>query len=238
MKKEIGLLYTPENRNLVRQSLKWQTRRLIKLPDWAATVKPWTGGCQAFNVDETGMAFVKSPYGMPQNDWEGGVSYYLKEPVQIIHPGDNGKMLVKWTDDGTTAWVNVTTDDILKIDDRSKGWETPTTAMFMLKSFARTWLPGVKVWPERLGDMPAEDAIAEGIELDPAVVVTPGDFDEMKSWEFSQVWRDYLNGGHDLFPVQSYASLWNSINAKKSPWSPDTWVWCVEHKSPTTETKP
>lgn len=241
--KKIGLLFTPKNRALVRAGLKTQTRRLMKpQPEqwdvigerekaWAFKLKD--GNYQDIECDGLGRVAACCPYGNPHVE---PVEYCVKEPVQIIHPGDNGKMLVKWLDDGTSAWVNVTTDDLLKIDKRSKGWESPTTSMFMLRSFARNWLPGVRTWPERLGDLSAADAIAEGIEFNPDI--SPENrADIMSAPVEARYFRDYLNGGYDLTPVQSYASLWQSINGQGS-WDPRRWVWCVEWQAPTGEGVP
>lgn len=85
-------------------------------------------------------------------------------------------------------------------------------------------LKGISVHPERLGDISPEGAIAEGIELDPDVV--DGSPYEKYKWVYAQVWRDYLNGGYGLTPVQSYVSLWQSIHGEDA-WDPRQWVWVV-----------
>jgi hypothetical protein len=78
-------------------------------------------------------------------------------------------------------------------------------------------ITGVRV--ERLQDISEADAIAEGIEPD-------GDF-----------WKHY--GPHPLkdlgenvahaYPVNSFRSLWHSINGPES-WAANPWVWVVEFK--------
>lgn len=242
--KEIGLLFTPENRELVRAGTKVQTRRLMKLPEWVEMVKPWTGGAQGFSADESGMTFIKSPYGMPQNDWEGKTRYYMKEPVQVldIGPGpapSHVQATVLYPDDGAEATVSITHPDYQKLVSRAD-WRKPSSSLFMLRSFARTWLPGVRTWPERLGDMSAEDAVAEGIECDPALAETNPVAHHFAALgpqilRDTKCWRDYLNGGYDLTPLQSYASLWNSINGKTHPWAPNLWTWAVEWQPPATD---
>ena len=238
--KEIGILFTAENLRLVAQGRKIQTRRLMKLPEWAVTVKPWSQGCQAFNADGDGMAFIRSPYGMPQNDWEGKVSYYLKEAVRVTalwdsreSGTDHGMALIQYPNDISDDIVEcqqhkvlLAPGDLHKLVSR-RNWRETSTPLFMLKSFARHWVDGVRTWPEKLGDMSAEDAIAEGIEQDPlhARVGMVGSCE-------ANYWRDYLNGGYDLSPVQSYASLWNSINGKSHPWDADLWTWAVEWLAP------
>ena len=54
----------------------------------------------------------------------------------------------------------------LKINNRKTGLYSKQNARFMLKSFARYWVEIVDVKLERLLDITAEAAIAEGIEYD------------------------------------------------------------------------
>jgi|GEM_PF-6125299 len=231
--KEIRLLYTPFNRFLVRAGLKTQTRRLQGLKDIAADqvyfdhlTNSW-----AFFLRGALVARKACPFGNPN---AGEVQYHMKEPVMVLalpeNAGANMHAHIQYPDTGDCAVVTITPADFKKLVERVN-WRKPSTSMFMLKAFARTRMQGVRTWPEQLGAMSEDDAIAEGIELDPAVVVTAGDMVEAQSWAYSRVWRDYLNGGYDLFPVESYASLWDSINGAGS-WQAGTWVWCVEHSTP------
>ena len=89
-------------------------------------------------------------------------------------------------------------------------------------------LKGISVEPEQLGAITPEGAIDEGIELDPDVVIDPSDVHERLTWANSQTWRDYLNGGYDLFPIQSYISLWASIHGH---WDPRQWVWVIRFEN-------
>lgn len=205
--KEIGLLFTPENRDLVRRKLKWQTRRKMNFND-----------------------SKRRPYGWPHGE---ETRYYVKEPVQIVGIYDGVPSSPSpWVeliylddgDDPTIQATEITGDDYHKLLAR-QDWRKPSSSMFMLKSFARTWMLGVRTWREKLGDISAEDAIAEGIELDPS-----RRNDELfEPISYLCGWRDYLNGGYDLTPVQSYASLWQSIHGEGS-WDPDEVVWVVEWK--------
>jgi hypothetical protein len=260
--KKIGLLFTPENRALVRAGLKSQTRRGMKLQpsvtlvfgrELAPGVDPYfrvswgnflnNKPCFSGNVENFPEFAAKyCPYGNPHVE---PCTYYLKEPVRITALWDSresntehGMAMIQYTDDipddiieCQQHKVKLAPGDMHKLVSR-KDWHKPSSSMFMLQSFARTWLPCVRTWPERLGDMSAADAIAEGIELDPDC--NRGDGWALMNWADHAVWRDYLSGGYDLTPVQSYASLWESINGKGS-WNPDKWVWCVEWQSPTGE---
>jgi hypothetical protein len=175
---------------------------------------------------------------MPQNDWEGKITYYLKEPVRVTALWDSresntkyGMAMIQYSDDEPDDIVECNQHKVLlapgdfnKLVSR-KDWRKPSTAMFMLKSFARTWLPGQRTWPEKLGDITALDAIAEGIEMDPGIDPDIPERDRPRLYGDYSVWRDYINGGYDLFPVQSYASLWTTINGG---WNPEQWVWAIE----------
>jgi hypothetical protein len=237
--KEIGLLFTPENRDLVRRGLKTETRRAINIPASPNGLGRVIDGIQVgsvtniipFLLGSPGLwdvqfwldnpAIVKSPYGNPQSE---PVRYYVKEPVQIvsINDGVEGSPLL-WVeliylDDGKDSTVQaceISWEDHMRLMAR-KDWRKPSTSLFMLKSFARTWLTGKRVWPEQLGKMSEWSLLAEGIEREPSDNGFP-----------PNVWRDYLNGGYDLSMMQSYASLWDSINGKGS-WHPDKWVWAVQ----------
>jgi hypothetical protein len=186
---------------------------------WAFKLK--NGRHQDIERDGVGRVAECCPYGNPKSN---PVSYYMKEPVQILDlwgRDDVGFIAtIKYPDDVETleSEVDISIDDFCKIKGR-KDWRKTSSSLFMLRSFARTWLPGVRTWPEQLGQMSDTDAIAEGIERDPDNTTR-------------SIWRDYLNGGYDLDPLQSYASLWNSINGKSHPWHPDLWTWAVEWKPP------
>ena len=194
--KEVGLLFTPLNRTLVRSGHKTQTRRLIKGNPEEPQRYCWFG----------------HPPDLPAR-------YYVKEPVQVLALYDGDPESGPWAeiiylDDGAKAKatsVQITVKDSEKLHTR-KDWRQPSTSLFMLKSFARTWLDGVRVWPERLGDMSVADADAE------AVSKFDGLLDEREicklairrnlPLEDSRVW---------------YAAIWNSINPK-NPWRSDLWT--------------
>lgn len=78
-------------------------------------------------------------------------------------------------------------------------------------------IAGVRV--ERLNDCSEEDAVAEGIEHNPALdPIGPS------KWRFYG--RPHTGTS---CPVDSYCSLWESINGAGS-WKADPWVWVVEFR--------
>lgn len=254
--KDIRLLFTKENRAAVRDRIKSQTRRVDpKLDEFIArivggkdvelfpTLTPdnewvfWVG--EPVTEYKTALAYPKGSHvglrsrqGCPQRE---PVRYWLREPVRVLELEDFADGVtpslayVEYLDCGSRKYQCITESDAKKLMNGPWLSHRSTHPRFMFKSFTRTWLQGVRVWPERLGDISPEDAIAEGIDLDPDVVIEPFDVRERNTWAHSSVWRDYLSGGYDLSPTQSHASLWESINGAGS-WDPKRWVWAVAFK--------
>jgi len=248
--KEIPLLLTPDSldsRSAMKAGIKTETRWAMKpQPDYrtgnmafSAEYVGWTPVSKLGDIGILDPKLHKSPYSCPQ---KSPVRYWVKEPVEVFQFWDyqesesqHGGALVIYPDDLSRSLVQLSPDDVEKLR-RRKDYRRPTTSMHMLKAFTRTWLRGKSVHPERLGDITAEGAIAEGIEVDPemsGVEDYKGDLferqlilDRRKVLAYSPVWRDYLNGGYDLDPVQSYVSLWQSIHGP-DPWDPQRWVWVV-----------
>lgn len=247
--KETPLLFTPDNRAVVRAGIKTETRRLMKevinvehsgklLGSWPLSgFRHLEGDSALFDIqdaaDNSSTCWFKSPYGIPQHS---PVRYWMREPVQVtgLYEGVTTSPLpwveLIYRDDGIDSTVQATE---ISVDDAQtllarEDYKRPTTSLHMLKAFARTWVRGVKVWPEQLGDITAEGAISEGIEAgyEP---VSSAKADSTKShreaYRHCRIWRDYINGGHELMPIESFKSLWISINGH---WDPEMWVWVIQ----------
>ena len=81
---------------------------------------------------------------------------------------------------------------------------------------------------ERVQDISAEDAIAEGIESEHQWDGKPPFAHDMGMW-----YRDYSKKEDVKIndPVYSFQTLWDSLNAKRGfGWSMNPWVWVVEFK--------
>lgn len=90
-------------------------------------------------------------------------------------------------------------------------------SIFMPRAASRITITVTGVRVERLQDISEQDAIAEGIDYGL-------DF-------YSTVYRDYSSPDKWFFKaVDSYRTLWDSINGKKegATWSDNPWVWVVE----------
>lgn len=242
--KEIPLLFTSANRDLVRRGLKTETRREMKkqphfgkemggnpaalLSGAIPMLRGKYGYVQLTNGDEFGP--MRSPYGCPQQEL---VIYWMREPVQILQVWDhresqteNGQALVGYLDSEDTRLIDLDLGDMIKIHAR-KDWRRPTTAMHMLKSFARTWLPGVRVWPEQLGEMSEESALAEAV---PTYLGAQEVHDGLLFWNGDPIpeWSNSDNGDTLL---EGYQDIWESINGPGS-WDPEKWVWAIKFEKP------
>ncbi len=104
--------------------------------------------------------------------------------------------------------------------------ETWRPSIHMPKNFARIWLSISGIRVERLQDINASDAIAEGIE-------------ELKPWPEvpdRRIFKTYHAKGTNHFsedasfdPVFSFFSLWISINGSDSVLN-NPWVWVIEYE--------
>jgi hypothetical protein len=91
---------------------------------------------------------------------------------------------------------------------------------FMPKWAARIRLEITGIRVERLQDITEEDAKAEGIEF--ADTALDG-----------RLYRDYSckKLSFTSSPIESYQSLWDSINTKRGfGWTTNPWVWVIEFK--------
>lgn len=90
---------------------------------------------------------------------------------------------------------------------------------------SRIQLEIVSVRAERLNDISADDAIAEGIEVDP------------EPWDQTIAFKNYADSGWipkwaehwETAEIESFKSLWESINGEGS-WNENPWVWAIEFK--------
>ena len=92
-------------------------------------------------------------------------------------------------------------------------YEKKVPSIYMPKNAARIFLKVTNVRCEKLQDISEGDSISEGVEL----------FD-------SNLYKDYedkKSPGLGKARV-SFATLWDSINAKKHPWESNPWVWVYD----------
>jgi hypothetical protein len=89
-------------------------------------------------------------------------------------------------------------------------------SIFMPRSASRITLEITDIRVERLQDISEEDAIAEGIMYE----------DHYSRRYFDSLAEDYSYKS----PIDSYQSLWDSINGDKHPWESNCWVWVISFR--------
>lgn len=145
---------------------------------------------------------------------------YLTEPTQIFDHLIND--LCVWV---AYEWNKpdkihhqITEDDKTKIESRKTGIKSRQIARFMLKSFARYWVEITDVRIERLLDITAEAAIAEGIKY-------------IKRPELAcPVYLDYIRNEYIFAdPKDSYISEIEMLHGKAIAGS-NPWLWVYKFK--------
>ena len=215
--KERPILFTPENTRRIISGEKVQTRRVLKQqpPTSCAylTQQEHPLGMRVWGFTDGGtldpawwpwieneQAWLRCPYGVP------GDRLYIKEGIvkhaSIPH-------LVGYRLDGCKV---------------TESWEKHLTAMFMPKWAARYWLEITNIKVERVQDITAEDALAEGISK--TDYWKPKEVDgkpfEEKWWDDYEFWQRY--------PQIAFKNLWDSINKKKHSWDSNPWCWCISFR--------
>lgn len=104
-------------------------------------------------------------------------------------------------------------------------------SIFMPRAACRITLKITNIRAEKLKDISQADAIAEGIEPNwiGDLKKGPNGFGG-QGWTPENGWFHYLNSvdGEEAYtPVESYQSLWESMNGRGS-WHLNLWVWVIE----------
>lgn len=245
--KERPILFSSPMVRAILDGRKTQTRRIIKTQpsDTAEEVFGWFGEDAPSNLrvaergvyerSKSGLRFVaKCPYGKTED------RLWVRETwVEILHTSPasdepievtNGDRLIEhatrnpdggWYYDGRVVCYRATSDiefcdgdgfsadsGMADSDDIPK-WK-PSIHMPRWASRITLEITGVRV--ERLQDISEADAIAEGIE----------------SRDDLYRFRNYaLDGSWCISAIDSYRSLWGSINGPGS-WDANPFVWVVE----------
>lgn len=209
MKERPILMSAPMVRALL-DGTKTQTRRLLKIQP-LDTLKmlpgcPNTWVCLRQRNPSKGHLFT-CRHGIP------GDRLWVKETwgVHKDFPWAEG---TKFMDIGR-GWIGYRADESGCPPSLIKKWRP---SIHMPRTLSRITLEITDVRCQRLQDITEEDAIAEGIER----VTSIGPCRAM-------AWRDYSGGPGFFSPIDSYRSLWGSLNAKQ-PWTSNPWVWALTVK--------
>ncbi|MBE2178907.1 MAG: hypothetical protein IAE97_00340 [Chthoniobacterales bacterium] len=223
-------LFQPEMRRANRDGRKRQTRRIVRLPKapglefrfdgaWkdGGPGSPFEAGeylhmqfrCLADGPDGWGMETfdrVFCPLALP------GDLRYMREP--LIRIGG-----FAWYADDETPAFSLTTGQHIKWR-----WRRDYLPHMFMPAEAARWFARIgNIRVERLQDINGQDAIAEGIESFRRDVSTHATV---------TTFRDYLTGATDRAAIQSFQTLWQSINGPDS-WQENRWVWVIGYSEVT-----
>lgn len=216
-----SISFTDEMAARVRAKLKWQTRRGLKHRVDANGVVQLPDG--PLNVLDPEL-LERSPYGVPGDQlWVRETHYRFGhwEPKTTASK-KTGRLGYRFVADSTEtrfeapegARVSPPRTD----DEREKPQWYKRLARFMPRTSSRTLLEVASTRVERLNAITEEDAKAEGVEVKATI-----------SGGIPYYWMNYETAddpGSCRSAVESFASLWRSINGADS-WGPN-WVWVVE----------
>lgn len=240
--KERPILMTPENAQKCHEGTKTQTRRVLKRQPWEGMgsidgpafyhpteVDKKTGqeypGKEVFGVyDADGEWGCVCQFGRPGDRlWVRESIYidhfdYVKGPLPKEKPSLDDGMLI-YRGEGTCC------EQFGECDCGGAGapWRP---SLYMPRWACRTVLEITEVRVERLQEISEEDAIAEGVTCLGGV---NGTYDRD---DFSGCWTNYSNTETAAYwnsPIDSYHSLWDSINGVGS-WALNPWVWVIEFR--------
>lgn len=211
MKKESPILFSTEMVRAILSGKKTQTRRIMTpIPEHrknfegkGGVIGTWFNG---WNLDH------------PQFD--------IKDIIKHSRYGGPGDLL--WVRE---AWAHASIGRMVKSSGKKvivykadnhdlKYYPKWKPSIHLKKIHSRIWLHVTNIRIERLNDISAVDAIAEGIE--------ECEWDEVNNVPTYRLY-DFKNAVTPDGPVESYRSLWQSINGKNS-WNENPWVWIIEFK--------
>lgn len=198
---------------------KTQTRRVVSPKSFAGK---WLADCErigergdsAFDGGLPGACeFVADPGNYPP--YFPGLRLWVKETT-IIAPKGFGDAFVPDAPrdkEGERRVVQYLATHPDREAANDFGCTKATPSIFMPRWAARISLDVTSVRVERLQEITAQDALAEGVPLN-----IPAD-----------MCRD---------PVAEFVNLWDRINEKRAPWDSNPFVWVISFKRTATEQQP
>lgn len=236
--RERGILFQPSMALATYTEIKTQTRRAVKFPHmnplgrWepaliggpngGRTAKGETIPLQAAIWHTRTGDSLMSPYGQP------GDRLWVREAWQYAGWTDDGypwvryraggeKRLIErgipeeWSERLVNIWTELSREENYEIDNTAadRRWRT---SLHMPRWASRTTLEITGIRVQRLQEITADDAMAEGI-----VRLPDGGYaadTEGRHYHATSAWH-------------SYASLWEFINGPGS-WEANPWVWVIE----------
>lgn len=196
--------FKPELRQANREGRKTETRRIIPKLDGSPAIVAYEEGYSLYGHDPIPFDELGTlcPHG------QSGDIRVMPEPLTELH--------------GYALYADDKEPVISLITGLPLRWRWRTkllTSQFMPVEAGRLVVEYNDIRAERLHDITAESAIAEGIAPISGTNGKPG-------------WKNYADPhGAYYDPISSYRSLWESINAKRGfPWSANSWVWVISYQ--------
>lgn len=189
---------------------KTQTRRLIT-KDWVRTLYP---GADHLFAAALGMC----PYGQAGDKLWVRETFAVDSSLDALAPSD----LAAGVD--VEYLANMARRKPGRSFDRGK----TRVSIHMTRELSRIRLELTDVRIERVSDISADDARAEGL----AKITKDGG----RTWKYGLPDRDGWPGTDDhgwpwheweVDPRRAFAKLWDQINIDRAPWSASPWVWCL-----------
>lgn len=232
MTAERGILFKDRLVRAILEGRKTQTRRLVKPQPPAEGWNPVVGrynptiirrgmeapGPEVFGASDEDIGRV-CPYG------ETGGRLWVREawmhlPVEEAgHLRNLGMALNPSTPfEGVVYRADCYEPAFTKLAEAGRRWKP---SIHLARRDARLLLDVVNVRVERLQDITAEDAIAEGLEQVPGI-----------GEEWTPTWRGAPPSNSFEDPRRAFETLWDGINGARpgASWNGNPWVWAVTFK--------
>lgn len=258
---ERPILFSGEMVRAILDGRKTQTRRIMKPqpPDWGRLWRGWSLGSEHFFFEfdcdtEGGRRWpayyergVCCPFGVPGNLLWVRETYAIETNLgfrESFSPPFSDNRPIRWTvdEDGNEAWEQChyrATDPapLLSYDDREDPGVRWSPSIHMPRWASRITLRITDVRAERLTEISAEDAKAEGLKAitKDGKLVKFGipDSDGLPGTDdFGWPWDEWC-----VDPRDAFRTIWESIHGKNS-WTQNPWVWVVSFECQTTEVTP
>lgn len=226
MSKEIPILYSAPMIRAKLAGIKTQTRRTSKLNTINESPSDWQyvfedGQHMFFNIKQDDLMYIiKCPFGKPDD------LLFAREMLF-----QNGELGLEYSADKELIDESIIPNDYGPYGGYYSFRNIPS--IHMPKWAARVWDRVVKIRVERLQDITESDAIAEGINP----LLASGSQLALHGRLYEH-YTEHMIGifGTGLRPVESYATLYESINGDGS-WKLNPWVWVIETETLSTTGK-
>lgn len=224
--REKPILFSGPMVRAILDGRKTQTRRIVKhhLPTGLCDVRVMEEGPQIYGAGGVWLS-LKCPFG------EVGDRLWVRETWRGCDECEMKVMVNYQADDTVNDFWTVDSPAIARNMNLLDWKWKPSIHMPRWASRITLEVTGVRV--ERLNEISEADAEAEGIQSQN--FTGWGDEPGLPHFPEPTVYRDYSSNhrlGCDWLesPVESFRTLWDSINGKSHPWASNPWVWVVEFR--------